>query len=204
MIRINLIQKKQASYVSGGAGGGSKTSAFQTLGKGGMEAFLPLFQTMGIPLILSLAANFGYDFFTQQKIEEMQQEIVRFDQEKARINKELEKIKGFETVKSEIERSSLVLRTKIETIEKLIRGRDFTVKSLIYMTQAMPKDIWISEVKSTDATYEITGGTVDLSLVSDFMAKLGQTIYFKDVTLKSTATDPTGTMASFQLGAKKE
>ena len=200
MIRINLIQKKQASYVSGA----QKTSTFQTLGKGGFDAFLPLIKSMGVPLVLCLAANFGSDFFTQQKLDEMTQETAKLDQEKGKINKELEKIKGYETIKGEIERSGLVLRTKIDTIEKLIRGRDFTVKSLIYLAQSMPKDIWMTEIKATDNAFEVKGGTVDLSLVSDFMAKLGQTIYFKDVNLKSTASDITGTQATFYLGAKKE
>jgi Tfp pilus assembly protein PilN len=208
MIRINLIQKKQASYVSGAEGGkssgGGGLSALQSLSSGGAEGFITLFKSIGIPVILCIAANFGYDYYIQQKTDEMTQEVSKLDSDKERINKELSKIKGFESVKVELERDQLVLRTKIETIEKLIRGRDFTAKSLITLAQAMPRDIWMTEIKATETGFELKGGTVDLGLVSDFMSRLGQTIYFKDVTLKSTATDSSGHQASFELGARRE
>jgi Tfp pilus assembly protein PilN len=207
MIRINLIQKKQASYVSGG--GGSKTSgagmsALKSLGAGGADGILALVKSIGIPVVLCIVANFGYDYYIQQRTDEMTQEVGRLDQEKERITKELQKIKGFETVKVELERSQLVLRTKIDTIEKLIRGRDFTAKSLITLAQAMPRDIWMTSIKATEKDFEFQGATVDLGLVSDFMSRLGQSIYFKDVTLKSTASDPSGRQAVFNLGARRE
>jgi Tfp pilus assembly protein PilN len=207
MIRINLIQKKQASYVSGG--GGSKTSgagmsALKSLGAGGADGILALVKSIGIPVVLCIVANFGYDYYIQQRTDEMTQEVGRLDQEKERITKELQKIKGFETVKVELERSQLVLRTKIDTIEKLIRGRDFTAKSLITLAQAMPRDIWMTSIKATEKDFEFQGATVDLGLVSDLMSRLGQSIYFKDVTLKSTASDPSGRQAVFNLGARRE
>ena len=205
MIRINLIQKKQASYVSGGGKtSGTGISALQSLSSGGMAGAITLFKSIGLPLILCVAANFGYDYYIQTRTDAMATEIAGLDKEKDTINKELSKIKGFESVKIELERNELVLRAKIDTIEKLIRGRDFTVKSLITLAQAMPRDLWLTDVRATETTFELKGGTVDLGLVSDFMTKLGQTIYFKEVTLKNTATDPTGKQATFELGAKRE
>ena len=209
MIRINLIQKKQASYVSGGGGGGAKStaagmSALKSFSSGGAAGVATLVKSIGIPVVLSIGANFGYDYYISQKTSEMAQEVSKLDQEKDRINKELQKIKGFESVKVELERSQMVLRTKIDTIEKLIRGRDFTPKSLITLAQAMPKDIWMTEIKATESAFSFKGGTVDVGLVSDFMSKLGQTIYFKDVSLKSTASDSSGRQATFELGARRE
>jgi Tfp pilus assembly protein PilN len=207
MIRINLIQKKQASYVSGGggkSGAGGGMSALQSLSAGGMEGAIALFKTIGIPLILCIAANFGYDSYIQQKTDAMNQEVASLDKEKDGLTKELQKIKGFESVKIELERNELILRAKIDTIEKLIRGRDFTVKSLITLAQSMPRDIWLTDLRATETNFEFRGGTVDLSFVSDFMTKLGQTIYFKEVTLKNTAEDQNGRQASFELGAKRE
>jgi Tfp pilus assembly protein PilN len=207
MIRINLIQKKQASYVSSGGGkdgAGSGMSALQSLSSGGLEGATALFKTIGIPLILCIAANFGYDYYIQQKTDVMNQEIASLDKEKDGLTKELQKIKGFESVKIELERNEIILRAKIDTIEKLIRGRDFTVKSLITLAQSMPRDIWLTEIRATETNFEFRGGTVDLSLVSDFMTRLGQTIYFKEVTLKNTAADQNGRQANFELGAKRE
>jgi Tfp pilus assembly protein PilN len=208
MIRINLIQKKQASYVSSGAVSGGLSSLYGDLlnnfRSSGFQSFLPIFKSIGIPVLIALIANFGYDYYVSVKTSQMSSELAGLDSEKDRINKELQKIKGFESVKVELERSELVLRAKIDTIEKLIRGRDFTVKSLITLAQAMPRDIWMTLVKATDSAFEFKGGTIDMALVGDFQSKLGQTIYFKDVTLKSTARDANDKQANFELGARRE
>ena len=208
MIRINLIQKKQASYVSSGAKGAGLSSMYGDLlsnfRSSGFQSFLPIFKSIGLPILIALIANFGYDYYVSFKTGQMSAELAGLDSEKDRINKELQKIKGFESVKVELERSELVLRAKIDTIEQLIRGRDFTVKSLITLAQAMPRDIWMTSVKATDTTFEFKGGTIDMALVGDFQSKLGQTIYFKDVTLKNTARDANDKQANFELGARRE
>jgi len=212
MIRINLAQKKQASYL-----GGSKTASFASGGKTGTMTALRGLMSGGaasatttalakilIPLILSVGAYYAYDYYTGQKLAEMQQEVNTLDQEKTRIQNELRKIKGYEVVKTELERNEMILRTKIQTIEKLILGRDFTVKSLVVLSQSLPKAVWLTDLSATETAYDLKGGTTDISLVSDLMTRLGGTIYYKDVTLKSTAADPGQRMATFELSARRE
>jgi Tfp pilus assembly protein PilN len=215
MIRINLAQKKQASYVGGaktgsfasmgkGAGGSAMDSLKGLMGSGSMAALTPLLIKIAIPAVLSVGAYFGYDYYVQQKTVEMAQESETIAKEKTRIETELRKIKGYEVVKAELERNELILRTKIQTIEKLIRGRDFTVKSLVVLSQALPKEVWLMDMVTTETNYSLKGGTTDIGLVSDLMSKLGQTIYFKDVQLKSTSADPTQRQATFELSARRE
>jgi Tfp pilus assembly protein PilN len=214
MIRINLAQKKQASYV-----GGSKTGSFSSMGRssdglfgsiktalsgGAVTSMIPMMTKILLPVVLCIAAYFAVESYTQDKLAEMQQESDTISKEKTRIEVELRKIKGYEVVKVELERNELILRTKIQTIEKLIRGRDFTVKSLVVLSQSLPKEVWLTDLTATEAGYTMRGGTLDIGLVSDLMTKLGQTIYFKDVNLKSTAADPSQHQASFELSARRE
>lgn len=216
MIRINLAQTKQASYVGGGktgsfssassaAGGGgfSMKNAFAGAA-GGAGGLMPLVTKIALPAILCVAAYYGYDFYTAEKITEMDQEAASITTEKSRIETELRKIKGYDIVKIELERNELILRTKIQTIERLIRGRDFTVKSLVVLSEALPKEVWLSEIITTEQGYTFKGGTLEIGYVSDLMSKLGQTIYFKDVALKSTSTDSNQKQASFELTARRE
>lgn len=208
MIRINLVQKKQASYVSaasvGGGGVASSFASLKGLGSGGLGGFVPLLKRMGIPLVLSVITNYGYDYYVQIRQDEMAAELATRDQEKDKINKELQKIKGFESVKVELERNELILRTKIDTIEKLIRGRDHTPKTMIALVQSMPRELWFTEINAGEMSYEIRGGAIDIGLISDLMSRLGKTIYFKDINLKNTASDPTGRQSTFEITARRE
>jgi Tfp pilus assembly protein PilN len=202
MIKINLALKKQASYVTSGKTG-TNTRNFNLKGafSGGVA---DLATQILVPLILCLALYYGTDYYTQQKTQEMQSEVGTLEKEKDRINTELARIHGFETVKTQLEANSHLLQTKIETIEKLVRGRDFTVKSLVALSQALPKEVWLTKMTATDGAYSITGSTVDLSFISDFMTHLGQSIYFKDIALKSSTSDPTGRQSNFELSARRE
>ena len=215
MIRINLAQKKQAAYISGsrtgsfvpgakGDSGGGGFSLKNFFGGSGSSSLVSMLTKIAVPAVLCVISYFGYDFYINQKLSEMAQESEMLTKEKSRIETELRKIKGFEVVKVELERNELILRTKIQTIEKLIRGRDFTVKSLVVLSDALPREVWLNEIVTTEQSYNFKGGTIEIGLVSDVMSKLGQTIYFKDVTLRSTSTDANQKQASFELTARRE
>jgi Tfp pilus assembly protein PilN len=205
MIRINLAQKKQASGTkAGGTNVGTLTSIGRMRGASLSPDLLPLIGKILLPLILSVAAFYGYDYYTQQLTDDMQKEMDVVTKERDRIQDELKRIKGFEAVKADLEQNDLILRTKIDTIEKLITGRDFTVKSLVTLSQALPHEVWLTQLDATESSFEFKGGTVDIGVISDLMTHLGQTIYFKDVTLKSTEVDSSGKQATFELTARRE
>ena len=206
MIRINLALLKQANYVA------VKTGQYTTAtNKGGggaingqMAALLPLILRIMVPVALCAVAYFGYDFYIDQKTKEMAQENEVLDKEKVKVQDELKRIKGFEVVKAELDRNERIVRTKIETIEKLLKGRDGTVKTLIAVSQSLPKGVWLTDLISTEQGFQIKGGTTDIGLISDVMTHLGKTIYFKNVTLKNTQQDPNGKQATFELAARHE
>ena len=113
-------------------------------------------------------------------------------------------IKGYDQQKADLEKNALVINNKITTIEKLVHGKDHTVKALIALSQALPKEVWITEVTATETTFAIRGNTIDMGLVSDVMTKLGGSIYFKDISLKGSSFDANGRQASFELSARRE
>lgn len=78
------------------------------------------------------------------------------------------------------------------------------VKSMIALSQSLPKDVWLTEITATETNFSIRGNTIDMGLVSDVMSKLGTSIYFKDVSLKGSSTDTTGRQANFELTARRE
>jgi Tfp pilus assembly protein PilN len=114
-------------------------------------------------------------------------------------------VKGYEDIKKQLEQNSAVIRNKIDTIEKLIRDRDFATKSLMTLAQSMPKEMWITEYSSMEKSYRVAGSSLDAGLISDLMGKLQKSIYYTNVQLmSSSSTDGQGMKADFSLQGKVE
>ena len=100
MIRINLsFQKKPAPFgKSGESGSQSPGDALKNIGATLGPGLLILLKTAGLPAVLCLAANFGYDYYIEQRQADMTQEIEKLDLQKNQINNELQSVKGVEKV----------------------------------------------------------------------------------------------------------
>lgn len=207
MIRINLVKKKKSNL---SAGTGVKTAvdsaaAESPLSSGGSSAMAGLLLRLGIPLAMGIGANFAYDYYIEQRQGEMAQELKDIEAEKAKIQKKLAEFKGYEEAKKRLEQNQAIVRKKIETIEKLTKNRDFSAKSLMSLSQSIPTEAWLTDVDFVDRLYYIKGSSSDTGAVSDFMLKLQQGIYFKDVQLKrSVSSDVTGSNSNFELSGRSE
>jgi hypothetical protein len=206
MIKINLAKKKQVSYSANESSAKSGTmSSLRAFGASADSSDLvSILSRILLPLALCGVLYFAFNHFIEIKEDELKMDVVNVDKEKTKIQDELKKIRGFEAQKVELERTEQVINAKIDTIEQLIRGKDNTVKAMIALSQALPKDVWITEIIATEKTFNIRGNTIDMGLVSDVMSKLGTSIYYKDVSLKGSAIDSNGRQATFELTARRE
>ncbi len=206
MIRINLAKKKPASMGGGGMGasvgsGFSLKSIFE--GRGG--DIWTVGSVLVIPLALAIGANIYYDDYLLQRTAEIQKQITDRGKEKEKLQRELLSVKGYEAIKQQLEENSSVIRNKIDTIERLIRDRDFATKSLITMAQSMPKEMWIAEYAFDDRGYRISGSSLDAGMISELMGRLQKSIYFTNLQLiSSSSTDGQGMKADFSLQGKVE
>ncbi len=209
MIRINLAQKKQASYVGGGktgniTKGGGLGALKDAFGSAGKSDLINVLTKMLVPVVLCGFAFVGFNYYISQKSSEMAQELAAINKDKERLEDELKKIKGFESVKTQLDKNSQIIKIKIETVEKLVQGRDFTVKSLVALSQSIPKEVWLSEMTANETAYTLRGKAIDLGQVTDVMTHLGQSIYFKDVALRTSSMDVSGKFTNFELTARHE
>jgi len=125
--------------------------------------------------------------------------------EKEKLQRELQSVKGYEAIKQQLEKNSSVIRSKIDTIERLIRDRDFATKSLITLAQSMPKEMWIAEYAFDDRGYRISGSSLDAGMISELMGRLQKSIYYTNLQLiSSSSTDGQGMKADFSLQGKVE
>jgi Tfp pilus assembly protein PilN len=191
MIKINLATKKQIIQASADSKGLPASS--EDLKELGSRAILPLILMAGI--------YFGSEYYFQMKKDGLGTMLIGIQTEKQGVEAQLGKFSGFESQKAELEKTADAINLKITTIEKLIRNKDATYKTLLELSQALPKDVWLTDFEANDQGYLIQGATKDISMVSDLMEKLGTSIYFKNVTLKRSQLEADGKVASFELTA---
>lgn len=208
MIKINLASKKASAISSGGAASAGLLSKLG--GAGALQNLTPEKKAMLVTGILYgvvlFAANHFIEGYKTQELEKIQMDISGIESKIKLADSELSKTTGFEKLKKDLENDEKLIRTKIETIQSLINERTTPPKILIALSQATPKDVWIQNFSLAAGKLSITGRAYGIALVSDFMRSLDETIYFKDVVLKSSrqAKEQGQELATFELEASRK
>ncbi len=203
MIKINLASKKQSTLAFDAAD--SKPSRFK------FDFKFEQLKTSGLSRIaLSVAGAaavwFLLDSYKKDELEKMDQKITDLTTEQSRLNVEMEKVKGFELIKKTLEADESTIRTKIQTIQKLIADRQNSPKMLFTLASGIPGEVWLSDLKLGKEDVILKGHSVGYTQISDFMKMMMESAYFKDVRLLSTliSKDDTGAeVAQFDLAAKR-
>ncbi len=186
MIKINLATKKQASYAMGeGRESGTQTFLGRIpISKEDLED-IPL-RKIFLSIIACLMGGFILDDLKSSKIQNVDKEIVAKQEIFEKLKKSSKKTKSIDKIKKQMERDEFVIRTKIETIQKVILDRRQTAEMLISLSELIPKEVWLSRFNVGPKRIEINGRSKDFNFVSDFMKNLGESSYFAELSLDST------------------
>ncbi len=184
MIKINLGSRKQPNYATGESG--SKTLLGRvSLSKADFED-IPLRKII-LAAIACVLANVLLEDFKQEKINEIDEKIRAGQKKLVLIQKEVEKTKGFEKVQKQLDEDELLIKNKIETIQKLISNRRRTAEMLLSLSETIPEEVWLKGFRSQSGLVQIQGRSRDYNFVSDFMRKLGESSYYQDLSLDATS-----------------
>jgi Tfp pilus assembly protein PilN len=198
MIKINLAKMRRLDA----ADGGSKSARLGSAMDGDDVRALVL--NVIAPLAVGIGLFFADLWYEQMRTDEFAAEIAAITQEKTQKELELKKLEGYEAQKLEIERTELVLKTKIDAIETLMQRRDYASRSLVSISRTMVEDIWLNKITLQGDTMSLSGVMLDVGLISPLMSRLEESNYFKDVLLKNSRLDADSIKNSFDLEAKRE
>lgn len=217
MIRVNLSKKAKKKKSGGGGLTGSiaLTDLIAKLkGSGasiGASSDFDFKNSSFMKVILIVAALYAGNYWIedqkQKKLDIIRVEQANVQAEINRLNTALDKTKGYETVKQQLEASEQTVRTKLETINKLLADRAGPSKMLIQVAQIIPGEVWLTSMKVTDQTVDITGGTPGYTEVSDFLKSLSESSFLYDPKISgieekvSTAKDQL--YQDFQISASR-
>ena len=186
MIRINLLAAEHER---------SKKKAAAVLGTVGQKL------TVGCTLILILAALFiGWRYWTvTRESNDIDREIAAAQQETNRLQSVIQQVQQFEQRKAQ-------LQQRVVLIEQLRKGQTGPVHMLDQISRALPPMLWLTELKQSGTDVQIDGRATSPIGVSDFVANLEASGYFKrSIEIVSTTTEslpqPPGELIKFSIKA---
>lgn len=217
MIKINLALKKQSASGEGkgrarddvASGGGLPKLDLNlgSLGAGASALFSePKFRQLILGCIVVALVYVGIDRAKVEELNQLDAEIAQLTTTNNKLRAEVAKTKGYEELKKALEADELAIRTKIDTIQKLIADRQSLPKMMLGMAQLIPADVWLTDFKVANDDFTLKGFSLGYNQVSDFMRNLNESAFFTELRLSSSqaARDETGSeVAQFELGAHK-
>ncbi len=125
-------------------------------------------------LILVLTAvGLGYWYWTlQQESARMSEEVAQAEQETIRLRNLITQVRQFDGRRAQ-------LTQRVNLIEQLRRGQSGPVHMLDEISKSLPEMLWLTDMTQQGNDVTIQGRCVNLTSVSDFIANLESSSYFK-------------------------
>jgi type IV pilus assembly protein PilN len=106
-------------------------------------------------------------------------QVRKLEQEIAKFGSQLQQVEDFRRKKAEIEQ-------KLAVIDQLDRSRSGPVHVLDELAIHTPDRVWLTKVRSEEASLSIDGVSLDNELVALFLTALNESPYFDAVELQET------------------
>jgi len=157
--------------------------------------------TIGATIILvGTAVLIAWWFFSlRQQSTRVDEDLARAEMETRQIRSVLEQVRKFESQKA-------LLQQRVSLIEELRKGQYAPVHLLDEISKSLPDRLWLSELTQTGSDFAIGGMTDSLTAVSDFVANLEATKWFKkpvEIIDSRVMTDAkAGDLIRFQIKAQ--
>ncbi len=188
MIRINLLTTDRGGVAKKKRTGGGVTAAQRV--------------TIGAALILiSTVVGVGWWFWSlRQQDQKLDADIARSEVEANQLRSVLSRVQTFEARKAQ-------LQQRVTLIEQLRRGQQGPVHVLDEVSKALPDRLWLVSMSQKGAEFSIAGQTTSLTGLSDFVANLESSKWFKrpveivDSTVEQTAN---GDLVRFTVKATSD
>jgi type IV pilus assembly protein PilN len=187
MIRINLLAVERGPAKK--ARGGVAVTPAQRVTIGA-----------GLILLCTLVTVGGWFWHLHSTAIKLDEDIARSEIEAQQLRSVLTQVQKFETRKA-------VLQQRVTLIEQLRQGQTGPVHVLDELSKAIPERLWLVSMSQKDASFTMDGRTTSLTALSDFVANLEASSWFKkpvdiiDSQLEQTAQ---GDMVRFTIRATSD
>jgi type IV pilus assembly protein PilN len=146
--------------------------------------------TLGVTIVLILSS---YSWSTMQLVN-TEDRLKNVQGENQALKRKIGELSKFKEVQAEVQR-------KLDLVDTLQRGRFRSLESMQGLSVAIPKNVWLTEVKDSGGTISISGVGESNRAVAAFMRALENQKVFSGVNLKLIRRESKGNvvMRSFSL-----
>lgn len=214
-IAVNLAQRKQAGFVAGTRGGAGGLTSFTSATRFGdikvnVEdlkelPLLKIFSAIGLGIIINAyAESYKNDLI---EVENVKMDGLR--KEVAVIKKKEGELREFERKRKSLEQDEQIIISKIQTINKLVEARKFSIETLLFLSKSMPEDLWLKDFSIDKSALIINGESLSAESVYQLISKLNDGTFFEQVepaAIRSSILNiPTGELetTAFSIKAKQ-
>jgi type IV pilus assembly protein PilN len=151
-------------------------------------------------IILATCLGIGWTYWDLHvKSVRVDEDIAKGEAETQQLRSVLAQVQKFEARKAQ-------LQQRVTLIEQLRRGQSGPVHILDEISKALPDRVWLVSLGQRDKDFAMDGRTTSLSGVSDFVANLQASPWFKNVEILDSQVDqtPAGPMVRFTLRAPSD
>jgi type IV pilus assembly protein PilN len=184
MIRINLLAVERGVAKKKVASAGVTSAQRVTIG--------------AALILLSTIVTVGWWYWS------LHTEGVRLDEEIAKAEVEAQQLRSVLGQVQKFEARKATLQQRVTLIEQLRRGQTAPVHILDEVSKALPDRAWLISMGQRGADFTLEGRTTSLSVLSDFVASLEASAWFKrPVEILDTQVDktPAGDIVRFTIRA---
>jgi type IV pilus assembly protein PilN len=187
MIRINLLTIDRGGATAKKKGPGVTAAQRVTIG--------------AALILLSTVVFVGWWFWSlRQQNQQLDEQIVRAETEANQLRSVLASVQKFEARKAQ-------LQQRVTLIEQLRRGQQGPVHILDEVSKALPDRLWLVTMQQRGADFTMAGQTTSLTALSDFVANLEASKWFKrPVEIVDSTVEPTpnGDLVRFTVRATSD
>jgi type IV pilus assembly protein PilN len=206
MIKINLATKKRAlNAATGRIIPNFKMDSSQLASALSELKELPL-KKIALACVITVGASILVDGYKEDQIKAEQAEYDKIISQKPKLLSESNRMKGLQELQESMASDEKRIRTKLETIKKLIGGRSAAAAVLEELAKITPTNVWLSEFSMKGSELSFKGLSQDFGNISDFTRNIQSSAMFSNMTLKDTQMafdEQKRQIANFSVTAKK-
>lgn len=151
-------------------------------------------------ILVATTLGVGWWFWSlRQQSAELDAQLVRAETETRQVRSVLEQVRKFEAQKA-------LLQQRVTLIEELRKGQSTPVHLLDEISKSLPDRLWLNDMSQVGEDFTMNGLTDSMTAVSDFVANLEGTKWFRkpvEIVDSQVQTDAkAGDLIKFQLKAK--